>query len=92
MQKTANSYFGNTSFNVTGFDDIVFAGLLKNCSFENCGFTKVKFQNATLINTFFKNNKKLKQVQFIDCKVDKLTYAFLQNGKADLTGITLLTE
>ena len=52
---------------------------------------EVKFQNSTLINTFFKNNKKLKQVQFIDCKTDKLTYAFLKNENADLSGITLLT-
>lgn len=79
-----------TSFKDSSFSDIVFDGTIKDCSFENCGFKKVKFKNATLTNTFFKNNSKLKQVQFIDCKVDNLTYAFLKNGKADLTGITLL--
>lgn len=84
--------WNHTSFIDTGIDDVIFEGIIEDCSFENCGFRKVKFQNATLINTFFKNNKKLKQVQFIDCKVDRITYAFLKTGKADLTGITLLTE
>ena len=85
-----NSKWNQTAFIKTSFDNVVFGGVLDNCSFENCGFKKVKFQNATLINTFFKNNRKLKQVKFIDCKVDKLTYAFLKNQKADLTGISLI--
>jgi len=50
----------------------------------------VTFQHATLINTFFKN-KSLKGIQFIDCQADRMTYEFLKNGKADLTGVTLLT-
>lgn len=87
----ANAVWIRTSFTDTYFGDIIFEGILEECSFESCGFKKVKFQNATLINTFFKNNKKLKQVRFIDCKVDKITYAFLQNGNADLTGISILT-
>ncbi len=74
--------------------DADFSGL-KNLhekfSFENCAFTRVTFRNATLINTFFKN-KSLKRIRFIECKADKLTYAFLKNGKADLTGISLLTQ
>jgi len=85
-----NSIWNQTTFIATGFENIVFGGILDNCSFENCGFKKIKFHNATLRNTFFKNNRKLKQVKFIDCQVDKLTLAFLQNGKADLTGITLI--
>jgi len=87
-----NSIWNQTAFKTTGFDNIVFTGIIDNCSFENCGFKKVKFQNATLINTFFKNNRKLKQVKFIDCKVDKLTYAFLKNGNANLTGITIIND
>jgi hypothetical protein len=35
--------------------------------------------------------ERLKRIRFIDCKADKMTYAFLKNGKADMTGITLLT-
>lgn len=81
----------NTSFIGTQLADIVFEGFLEDCSFEDCAFTKVKFQNATLTNTFFKNNKKFKRVQFINCKVDKLTYAFLKNNLADLTGVTLIS-
>ncbi|MCK9209072.1 MAG: pentapeptide repeat-containing protein [Salinivirgaceae bacterium] len=87
----ANVVWNRTSFNAMWIVDIVFDGIVDDCYFENCIFKKVTFQDATLINTFFKNNKKLKQVRFIGCKADKLTYAFLKNGKADLTGITLLT-
>ncbi len=90
--KIENTVWNGTSFNAMYLADIVFEGTLEDCFFENCAFTGVKFQNATLINTFFKGNKKLKRVQFIDCKVDKLTYAFLKNGQADLSSITLLTE
>ncbi|PKP02269.1 MAG: transcriptional regulator [Bacteroidetes bacterium HGW-Bacteroidetes-6] len=80
-----------TSFYEMAIQDIVFEGLLEDCRFENCSFYGVKFQNATLINTFFKNNKKFKRVQFIDCKADKMTFAFLKNNLADLTGITLIS-
>lgn len=85
-----NAIWNRTEFRTAGFENIEFTGLIENCSFEDCGYKKVKFKNATLINTFFKNNRKLKQAKFINCKVDKLTYAFLKNGKADLTGITLI--
>jgi transcriptional regulator with XRE-family HTH domain len=86
----ANSMWNHTSFSGTQIVDTIFEGTLADCHFENCVFTRVKFQNLTLINTFFKNNRRLNRVQFVDCKVDKLTYAFLKNGKADLAGITLL--
>lgn len=87
-----NIVWNRTVFIDTYFGDITFEGTLEECSFENCGFKKVKFLNATLINTFFKNNKKMKQVVFVDCKADKITYAFLKNNLANLTGITLLSE
>ncbi|HAF27531.1 MAG TPA: transcriptional regulator [Bacteroidales bacterium] len=87
-----NALWNRTTFIDTYFGEITFEGTLEECSFENCGFKKVKFLNATLINTFFKNNKKMKQVEFIDCKADKITYAFLKNNLANLTGITLLSE
>ena len=82
--------WNRTSFIDTQIADIVFAGTLKDCSFENCAFTRVTFRNATLINTFFKN-KSLKRIRFIDCQADRMTYEFLKSGKADLTGITFLT-
>lgn len=86
----AGAVWHRTAFYATQFTDIVFDGTLKECAFENCVFSRVTFQNATLINTFFKN-KSLKRIQFIDCQADKMTYSFLKNGKADLSGITLLT-
>ena len=80
-----------TSFFDIGIQDIVFEGTLEDCHFENCSFYGVKFENATLLNSFFKNNKKFRKVEFINCKVDKLTYAFLKNNLAVLTGITLIS-
>ena len=71
--------------------DVIFTGTLQDCSFENCSFTKLIFKNATILNTFFKN-KSLKKIRFINCQTDRITYEFLKNGKADLTGITLLPD
>jgi len=78
-----------TSFIDTKIANIVFTGTLEDCYFENCEFIRVTFRNATLINTFFKNNKKLKRVGFTDCRADRMTYEFLKQGGADLNGITL---
>jgi len=86
----ANAVWNRTSFIDTHIADIVYTDRLDDCYFENCAFTRVTFRNATLINTFFKN-KSLKHIRFIDCQADRMTYEFLKNGKADLTGITLLT-
>lgn len=86
----ANAVWNRTSFNAMYIADIVIMGTVEDCSFENCAFTRVAFRNSTLINTFFKN-KSLKRIRFIDCQADRMTYEFLKNGKADLTGITLLT-
>lgn len=85
-----NAVWNRTLFNTSQISDVVFEGRLEDCFFENCGFTRVQFQDATILNTFFKNNRKLNKVQFVDCKMDKITYAFLKNGKADLTGVTIL--
>jgi len=87
----ANAGWNRTSFIDTLIADIIFDGTLEDCYFENCVFTRVTFQHSTLINIFFKN-KTLKRIRFIDCQADQMTYAFLKNGKADLTGITLLTS
>ncbi len=87
-----NAIWNRTSFIDTQIADIVFTGTLEDCYFENCVFTRVTFQNASLINTFFKNNKKLKRIRFIDCNADRMTCEFLKQGNADLTGITLSTQ
>jgi len=86
-----NAKWNTTSFIQMQIQDIVFEGTFDGCFFENCAFYDVKFQNAILLNTFFKNNKKFKRVQFVDCKVDKITYAFLKSNQANLSGITLLS-
>ncbi len=85
-----NAILKHSSFIGIYFADIIFEGLLEDCYFENCKFTRVEFQNAKLINTFFKN-RSLKRIRFTDCYADRMTYAFLKNGKADLSGITLLS-
>lgn len=87
----SNAVWNRTSFIDTQIADTVFTGALEDCSFENCAFKRVTFRNAKLTNTFFKN-KSLKGIRFIDCQADRMTYEFLKNGKADLTGITLLTS
>jgi uncharacterized protein YjbI with pentapeptide repeats len=79
-----------TSFKNSNISNVVFEGVFEDCHFEHCGFYGVKFQDATILNSFFKYNDRFKRVQFVNCKVDKLTYAFLKNNKADMTGITLI--
>lgn len=83
-----NAVWNRSSFIGMQIEDIIFDGTLEDCYFENCVFNWVKFQNATLTNTFFKNNR-FKRIKFVDCQADRITYEFLKNGKADLTGITL---
>lgn len=85
-----NAVWNLSSFKLSHISNAVFNGSIEECSFENCSFTKVTFKNATITNTFFKG-KKLKGIQFIDCQADRMTYEFLKNGKADLSGLTLLT-
>lgn len=80
-----------TSFKNTGIKDVIFEGTIEDCHFESCSFYNVTFQNATILNTFFKYNDKFKKVKFIDCTADNITYAFLKNNQADLTGVTVLT-
>ncbi len=85
----AHAVWNGVAFYTTQFADIIFDGTWKDCSFENCAFTRLTFQKATLTNTFFKGQN-LKRIRFIECTADKLTYAFLKSGKADLTGVTLI--
>lgn len=84
----ANSIWNRTSFIGMAIDEMIFEGNLEDCYFENCAFYRVTFQNATILNSFFKNNKNLKRVKFINCKADHITYSFLKSGGADMSGIT----
>ncbi|MBC9914995.1 pentapeptide repeat-containing protein [Chitinophaga varians] len=85
-----NAILNGTSFIRSSITDLVFEGVLADCSFDNCAFSKVTFQNTILTNTFFKC-RSLKQLRFVECQADRITYEFLKNGKADVSGITLLT-
>jgi uncharacterized protein YjbI with pentapeptide repeats len=82
-----NAVLNGTSFISIAMEDITLEGKIENCHFEDCSFYGVTFQNASITNTFFKNNRKMKKVEFINCKVDKITYAFLKTNQADMTGI-----
>jgi hypothetical protein len=79
-----------TAFVNTRLSNVQFSGTLDRCSFEKCVFSKVTFHKAKLTQTFFKYND-LKRVAFIDCEADQLTYELLKHGKADLTGIKLVS-
>lgn len=82
--------WNQSSFIDTYVADVVFEGDVEDCCFENCAFKRVTFKNASMKNTFFKN-KSLKGIRFIECQADRLTYEFLKNGKAVLTGIELIS-
>lgn len=86
----AGAIWNRSSFMDSYIADVVFEGPVDNCYYENCAFKKVTFNNAIFTNTFFKC-KSLKRINFIECKADRMTYEFLKNGKADLSGIELLT-
>jgi len=81
--------WSGTAFKNSQLTDMVFTGGMEDCSFDNCAFTKVTFQNAVLVNTFFKC-RSLKKLRFIDCNADNLTRAFLNSGKADMAGVSPL--
>jgi len=87
-----NSIWKFTSFKNTNLGNILFEGPIEDCLFERCSFYNVKFQNTTFRNTFFKYNQRFKKVEFVNCKADTLTYAFLKSNQANLEGITLLEE
>lgn len=87
-----NVKWNNTAFIDMQIQDTIFEGFFTDCVFDNCAFYTTKFQNATLVNTFFKNNRKFKRVQFVNCKADKITYAFLKNNLADLKGVIIIPE
>ena len=80
-----------TKFKNANISKTIFTGTFEDCHFEHCAFYGVKFENATILNTFFKYNEKFKKVQFVNCKVDSITFAFLKNNQANLTGIEIIS-
>jgi uncharacterized protein YjbI with pentapeptide repeats len=87
--KIENIHWQHASFKDTQFAEMIFSGLVEDCSFTSCAFSKTTFKNAIIKNCFFKYSN-LKRVEFINCQADKMTYAFLKNNEANMTGITLL--
>jgi uncharacterized protein YjbI with pentapeptide repeats len=88
---TVNEVVWNlTRFLKANISNITFTGSFENCHFEHCSFYRVKFENATILNTFFKYNDRFKKVEFVNCKVDSITYAFLKNNQANLDDITII--
>jgi uncharacterized protein YjbI with pentapeptide repeats/transcriptional regulator with XRE-family HTH domain len=78
----------------SSFADATFGGELTGCSFDNCGFTRVTFEHATLRDCFFKNIKprSARNVTFVGCQADNITLAFLKSNRFDVTGIKELGE
>ncbi len=83
--------WNKTSFIGVKLANLIFEGPIADCSFEKCTFSKITFQQVKFTNTFFKYNN-LKRVKFIDCQADRITYELLKNGKADLNGVSLISE
>lgn len=81
-----------TSFQRSNLSNLVFSGQMENCHFEHCGFYSVRFENTTILNTFFKYNDRFKKVQFVNCQVDSITFAFLKNNQANLEGVTIINQ
>lgn len=86
----ASTIWGHTTFKDIKIEDVSFEGTIDDCYFDNCSFKNVLFRGVTLTNTFFKC-RSLKNIKFIGCYADRLTYEFLKNGKADLSDVTMLT-
>ena len=86
-----NSILVGTAFQYGQLTGIVFNGELVDCAFENCDFARVEYNGAIIRNTFFKNCK-LHRAKFTACKADKLSYAFMESCKADLSDVEMLEE
>ncbi len=87
--KIENVIWKHVSFKDTQFSEIEFTGLFEDCTFTQCAFSKTIFNNAIIKNSFFKYCE-LKRVGFINCQVDKLTYEFLKNCKANMSEINII--
>lgn len=53
----SNVIWNNTSFVEMQIQDVVFEGNFESCFFENCAFYGVRFEHATLTNTFLKTTR-----------------------------------
>lgn len=82
-----NAFMNSAQFKNTGFHEVKISSYLQNTSFENCTFYKVEFENMKITNSFFKNNRKMKNIKFTNCSADKISIAFLKNNGVDVSDI-----
>ena len=85
-----NTKWEHSKFLRTNLSKIIFNGRIEFCHFERVSFHKVQFKDATLINTFFKDNRKIKNVTFENCNCDQITYDLLKVSNANLTGLNIV--
>ncbi|MDR0855346.1 MAG: pentapeptide repeat-containing protein [Christensenellaceae bacterium] len=84
----SGAVWDKTTFSFSQITNEVFEGDMTECAFIDCDYKNVEFKNVNFKDCFFKNVK-LKRVVFTNCTADAITYAFLKNTKADLTGVSL---
>jgi uncharacterized protein YjbI with pentapeptide repeats len=85
-----NTKWEHTKFFKSNLSEIIFTGRIEFCHFESVSFYKVQFKDATLINTFFKDNKRVKNITFEKCKCDQITYDLLKLSHANLDGLDII--
>jgi uncharacterized protein YjbI with pentapeptide repeats len=85
------SVLRSTTFKSMYLAHLIFEGIIEDAYFENCAFKNIHFQNLIIKNTFFKC-RNLKGLKFTNCQVDRLSFEFLKNGKANLNGLILIDE
>lgn len=84
-----NAILQHSKFLKSNLNQIIFTGKLEFCHFERVTFYNVLFKNATLINTFFKDNRRMKNIRFENCYCDQITYDLLKLNRANLTGLNV---
>jgi len=84
----SGAILNGAEFNKNEFKRVILSGEIFDCSFVYNTYKQVEFRNVTFKNVFFKG--KFKGAIFVNCKADRVTYAFLQNSKINLDGVTLI--
>jgi uncharacterized protein YjbI with pentapeptide repeats len=85
-----NTKWEQTKFLKSNLSKIIFTGRLDFCHFERVSFYKVQFKDAILRNTFFKDNKNVKNIIFKNCTCDQITYDLLKISHANLDGLEII--
>ncbi len=80
-----NTDFSYSDLSGVNFDNQVFNGTI----FKGSGLKETSFRNAVFHNVYFKWTE-VKKTVFDGATMDRLTYAILKSGKADLSNVTLI--